>query len=284
MTGRLIHTGQVVVDLVLRIDQLPPRGGDVIATHFQQTAGGGFNVMAAARRAGAEVVYAGSHGHGPYGDVIRDALAREGIRVAHPVDEPDSGVAIALVDSDGERTFVTSPDAVGRFRVVDAGPDDVVYVTGYSLTDRHNADALSEWLPAVQGTVLLDPGPLVGDIAAETWDGVLPYVDILSSNASESKALSGVDVAVRVLREGAEGCRVVWRDGTSVHVPGIPVTAVDTNGAGDAHCGVFAAELLRGNDLVTAARRANAAAAIAVTRFGPATAPSRAEVDALVTR
>ncbi|NIG00148.1 sugar kinase, partial [Burkholderia sp. Ax-1720] len=31
-----------------------------------------------------------------------------------------------------------------------------------------------------------------------------------------------------------------------------------------------------------AARRANAAAALAVTRFGPATAPTREEIDALL--
>nr|WP_042198750.1 PfkB family carbohydrate kinase [Kibdelosporangium sp. MJ126-NF4]CEL23528.1 Ribokinase [Kibdelosporangium sp. MJ126-NF4]CTQ89142.1 Ribokinase (EC 2.7.1.15) [Kibdelosporangium sp. MJ126-NF4] len=281
MTGRLIHTGQVVVDLVLRIDQIPPRGGDVLATAFQQTAGGGFNVMAAARRAGADVVYAASHGRGPYGDVIRDALAHEGIQVAHPVTEPDSGISIALVEGDGERTFITSPDAVGHFGPVATGPDDLVYLTGYSLTHQHNVDALLAWLPSTRGTVLLDPGPLVGDIPAETWRAVLPFVTILSSNATETATLPTVDVPVRVLRTGRDGCQVV-HNGQTTHVPGFPVTAVDTNGAGDAHCGVLAAELLRGNDLVTAATRANAAAAIAVTRLGPATAPSRAEVDALV--
>jgi sugar/nucleoside kinase (ribokinase family) len=60
------------------------------------------------------------------------------------------------------------------------------------------------------------------------------------------------------------------------------VEAVDTNGAGDTHCGVFAAELLLGNNLETAALRANAAAAISVTRYGPATAPTWAEVNDLV--
>ncbi|ALG11163.1 PfkB family carbohydrate kinase [Kibdelosporangium phytohabitans] len=284
MTGRLIHTGQVVADLVLRIDQLPPRGGDVVAADFLQTAGGGFNVMAAARRAGADVVYAGSHGRGPYGDLIRDALAAEGIHVAHPVTTPDSGVSVALVEAGGERTFVTSPDAVGRFRGIGTEPGDFVYLTGYSLTHEHNAEALLTWLPGARGTVLLDPGPLVGDIATETWNAVLPHVDILSSNAAETRALADADVAVRILRDGANGCRIVHGDGRSVHVPGFPVTAVDTNGAGDAHCGVLAAELLRGNDLTVAAKRANAAAAIAVTRPGPATAPSRAEVDALVDR
>jgi sugar/nucleoside kinase (ribokinase family) len=64
-----------------------------------------------------------------------------------------------------------------------------------------------------------------------------------------------------------------------VHVPGFEVTAVDANGAGDAHVGAFLALLTQGEDPLDAARKANAAAAYAVTRRGPATAPDRAELD-----
>ncbi|WP_431280453.1 PfkB family carbohydrate kinase [Leifsonia poae] len=67
-------------------------------------------------------------------------------------------------------------------------------------------------------------------------------------------------------------------------MPGFSVDAVDTNGAGDAHGGVLAAALSRGAGMLDAARRANAAAAIAVTRSGPATAPTSAEIDALLAR
>jgi ribokinase len=84
-----------------------------------------------------------------------------------------------------------------------------------------------------------------------------------------------------IVRDGAAGCLLTC-DGRTEAVPGFPAEVVDTTGAGDAHCGVLAAELLRGADLRTAAVRANAAAAIAVTRPGPATAPTRAEVDALL--
>jgi len=55
---------------------------------------------------------------------------------------------------------------------------------------------------------------------------------------------------------------------------------VDTNGAGDAHNGVFLAELARGRDPVSAAWRANGAAALAIGRLGPATAPTRDELSA----
>ncbi|MDN6429398.1 MAG: PfkB family carbohydrate kinase, partial [Propionibacterium sp.] len=63
-------------------------------------------------------------------------------------------------------------------------------------------------------------------------------------------------------------------------VPAPSVKAIDTNGAGDAHCGVLCATLAAGGDLAEAVRRANVAAAMSVTRRGPATAPARAQIDA----
>ena len=63
------------------------------------------------------------------------------------------------------------------------------------------------------------------------------------------------------------------------HVPAPVVTAVDTTGAGDAHSGVFLASLAAGLTVGDAARRANAAAALTVTRSGAAVSPTRVELD-----
>ena len=87
----------------------------------------------------------------------------------------------------------------------------------------------------------------------------------------------GVVVVVVVVRDGANGCWV-----NADLVPGFNVKAVVSNGAGDAHAGVFIAGLANGLTPIQAARRANAAAALAVTRWGPATSPGTAEVDALL--
>jgi len=62
---RLLHLGNVVVDVVLNVPALPEPGGDVFATGVQTTAGGGFNVMAAAARQGLAVAYGGVIGTGP---------------------------------------------------------------------------------------------------------------------------------------------------------------------------------------------------------------------------
>ncbi|MCE0761708.1 PfkB family carbohydrate kinase [Pseudonocardia kujensis] len=296
MTGRLVHTGQVVIDLVMRVPALPPAGGDVLASDTSTHAGGGFNVMAAAARSGASVLYTGGHGRGPHGDLTRAALAAEGIAVAQPMAEQDTGVCVVLVDDTGERTFVTGSGAetavAGALPAVSAA--DVVYVSGYSLLVPAKAEQI---LALSGGAVLVDPGPLAAEIEPGLWARMLSRTCVLSCNAREARLLSGEpdparaglalgrrlrDEAVVLVRDGAAGCLLV-RGGEVEHVPGVRVEAVDTNGAGDAHCGVLAAELLRGATVPEAARRANAAAALAVTRPGPATAPTRAELDAFLT-
>ncbi|WP_285116176.1 PfkB family carbohydrate kinase [Leifsonia sp. fls2-241-R2A-40a] len=303
--GRLIFTGTVVVDLLLRVDALPEHGGDVLAASSGMAAGGGFNVMAAAARDGAEVVFAGRSGTGPFGEVVAEALWREGISVANPpLETVDNGYCVVLVDAGAERTFVTAPGAEGMLSRADLDAvrplaGDIVYATGYSLAHPGSGPAVAGWLTALDPDtrVVFDPSPLVGALDPELLESVLRRTDLLSANAREARvlrahahpapaagALRGMlrDGGVAVVRDGASGCWVATGDPAPAHIPAFPVTAVDTTGAGDAFGGVLAAALARGAGVMEAARRASAAAAIAVTREGPATAPTSAEIDALL--
>lgn len=87
--------------------------------------------------------------------------------------------------------------------------------------------------------------------------------------------------AVVIVRDGAEGCavHVSAAKGATTYVPGFPQKPVDTNGAGDTHTGALLAGIANGASWVEACRRANASAAIKVTRRGPTTAPTAEEVD-----
>jgi sugar/nucleoside kinase (ribokinase family) len=83
-----------------------------------------------------------------------------------------------------------------------------------------------------------------------------------------------------LIRNGAQGCVVALSHEGGRVVEGFKTEVVDTNGAGDVHNGVFLAELASGGDAWAAARWANAAAAMAISRLGPATCPPREEVAA----
>lgn len=280
---RLVHVGNVLVDIVLYVPTLPEPGGDRLARSGDVTVGGGFNVLAAAHRQGMPVVYGGTHGTGPFADLCRTRLAEEGIDVAHaPLSDLDTGYTVAMVDDSGERTFVTNPGAEAHLTghhlsVVDVRPDDVVYVSGYGLAYRYNGPALAAWMSTIDATVIVDPGPLLAGIPAPVLAVAVERADWWSCNEREAR-IGPVGHRGVIVRRGADGCDVTV-DGQTVHVPGFAVDVVDTNGAGDTHCGVFAAALSGGLTPVAAARRANAAAAIAVTRHGPATAPTVFQVD-----
>jgi sugar/nucleoside kinase (ribokinase family) len=75
---------------------------------------------------------------------------------------------------------------------------------------------------------------------------------------------------------------VLVKNGAPVHVDGFEVAVLDTNGAGDTHSGVFLAELAMGTDVLEAARRGNAAAAVAISILGPASSPERDVVTAMI--
>lgn len=303
--SRLLHTGQVIVDLVMALDTLPATGGDVLAKSASFEAGGGFNVMAAARRNGLPVVYLGRHGQGRFGDLARAAMQAEDVEMAQAASEgKDTGLCVSLTEASTERTFISHIGAEGELSAEDlAGvvprADDYVYVSGYSLLLDGKAQALLDWLLALprEITVVFDPGPLVKAPDSALMAALLPRIDIWTSNGPEALAFTGAGTlaealrelnrhlsaeALLVVRDGPNGCWVS-RHGKAEHVPGFKVQAVDSNGAGDAHAGVFLAGLAEGLTPAVAARRANAAAALAVTRWGPATSPGSAEVDALLT-
>jgi sugar/nucleoside kinase (ribokinase family) len=301
---RLLFAGEAIVDLLMWVPALPERGGDMLAESAAVQVGGGFNIMAAAARQGLPVVYAGGHGTGPWGDKVRAALAAEGIRVLRaPAADADTGFDVALVEANGERTFVTALGAeslreADAWDLVQVRPGDAVYVSGYGLVPPESGPVLGAWAAALPPEVLLfvDPGPLAAQIPAPVLDPVLARCDWWSCNQREGALLTGAsdpaEAARRligrtghadvIVRAGPDGCVLAPRTTgplSLIHLPAPVVTAVDTTGAGDAHSGVFLAALAAGLAAADAARRANAAAALAVTRSGAAVSPTRAELD-----
>ena len=302
--ARLLHTGQVMIDLVMAVDKLPGSGGDVLAQSASFEAGGGFNVMAAAARNGLPVVYLGRHGTGRFGDLAREAMRAEGIQIGlGDSSERDTGLCVALTEATAERTFISYIGAEGELSASDLASvptqaGDFAYVSGYSLLHGGKAQALVDWTLALGSgvSVVFDPGPLVDSPDAPLMQALLPRIDVWTSNSVEALRFTGTSNiadalqrlrdmlspdALLVVRDGPNGCWI--GEGTvTQQVAGFNVRAVDSNGAGDAHAGVFVAGLAQGLPALQAARRANAAAALAVTRWGPATSPGTAEVDALI--
>ena len=303
--ARLVHLGSVLVDIVLYVPALPGPGGDVLATDSLVTTGGGFNVLTAAARQGLPSAYAGPHGTGRFGDQVRNDLSAQSIPLLlSRTAGADTGFCVGLVDATGERTYATVQGVEGHLTESDLAAvqlrgSDAVYLSGYDLAYAHGR-LVARWFADLDPATitLFDPGPLVAELPPELLDPVLHRSDWVSTNHAEATVLTGSEdprEAVRrlagrkigrnggtIVRVGRDGCWLATstplaRDELRIlhiPVPGAPVVAADTSGAGDTHVGAFCAALGRGLSPIEACVWANAAAARCVATKGPATAPT----------
>ena len=314
--GRVVLMGQILVDLAVRGEALPSPGGDVWAIDEGMHVGGGFNALVAARRMRAEAVSLSPIGEGPYSSLIRAALEREGITDLGPrVTGTDNGFCIAFTDRTGERTFISTkgaetmaPASAWADFVRTMSPGDVLYIDGYLMdhpANREAAEAALRVLP--EGVrVILDVSPVIGIPGELPSDGVIVSMNHREAQeiahqrgdaSARDRALQPREAARAMLtvldrpvlvRAGAEGAYFAWPstaapdtlDESATHIPTPRVEAIDTNGAGDAHSGVLAASLALGIPMKRALLFANCAGALSTTVVGPASCPTRQEIEA----
>ncbi len=293
--GLLQMTG-VVVDVLQKVERLPRSGEEVAAEAALVGVGGGFNALAAARRAGADAAYGGALGTGPFAEIARQALAAEGAPALQSRVMPmDQGFCTVLVERGGERAYVYSPGAeraatAQELAAVPAAGFAWVLLGGYAAPEIGEPDIFGDWLAALPLGVRLmfDPTPLVLAVGRGRVEKALARADWVSANRAEAEALTGKTPTLAakalsqgregaIVRDGARGCWISQAGGAARLIEGFAVEAVDTTGAGDTHIGAFIAARLAGRPAFEAARLANAAAALSVTRLGAATAPTLEE-------
>jgi ribokinase len=180
---------------------------------------------------------------------------------------------------------------------VDALPDEVFQGPGVFLTCLESPlETVRRGLQRAKRAGLLTVlNPAPANLAI-LQSGLAPWVDVLTPNEGEAAMLAGAAsassldpaAAARRLQQlgfkrcvvtlGAQGCMTVEEE--AVLAPGHAVSYIDATGAGDAFNGALAVALAEGRSLIEAARWANAAAAIAVTRLGAQPSlPRREEID-----
>ncbi|MGN6696252.1 MAG: ribokinase [Aquihabitans sp.] len=288
MSGRVWVVGSLNVDRPWRVERHPAVGETVTGSMLDPVPGGkGLNEAVAAARSGAHVSLVGCVGDDHDGEWLRGVAADSHIELVHVLSDPTlpTGSALIVVADDGANTVTVSPgaNAVAAFPSVSLSADDVVCAqlevpvetVAAALLAAHEAGARS----------VLNPSPIGAGVS------LVPSADVVVVNEHEAAFLSKVDVeplaqaqAIRtgdqtvVVTLGAGGVVSSGPSGDHV-VPGIPVHAVDTTGAGDCFVGVLAASLADGIEMLPALERANLAASIAVTRPGAVDAmPHAAEL------
>ena len=298
----IIVIGSLNADLVQNVDRLPKPGETVVGGNLETFSGGkGANQAVAAGRMGALVSMIGQLGNDSLASLLLTSLKSAGAST-DLVGRADcsTGAAVILVLPDGENVIVISPGANATVTPALATERLSILREGSYLLSQLEIpiESVQESLAVAKArnaTTILDPAP-ARPLPAE----LLQNVDFLTPNETETLTLLGgpslsmevdsdVEQAARkilalgprtvVLKLGARGCMIATEQG-SIRVPGFKVSAVDTTAAGDVFNGAFATALAEGQTVQHAARFANAAAALSVTRPGAQNSvPSRREVN-----
>jgi ribokinase len=291
----IVIVGSITMDLVTRTPRIPAIGQTLIGTGFETTPGGkGANQAVAAARLGYPVAMVAKVGDDTYGPALIENLKRSGVATAGMSQVAgSSGLAPMFVADDGLNAIVVVPGANGKMdRAAVDQHAELIRSAGMVLCQLEiPMDTLSYTLDFCAHTnvpVMLDPAP-AADLPESVWHQVAwftpneteaaHYVGDGADAEASAKRLLEKGVRGVVLKRGGDGAYVAVADGKAGWVKPFKVDAIDTVAAGDCFNGAFAVALLEGNDPWTAARFANAAAAICVTRKGAAASmPMRAEV------
>lgn len=264
------------MDLMARTRRLPHPGETLIAHQFTQRSGGkGSNQAVAAARQGLAASLISAVGDDQFGQTILQGLLSEGVDVSHIATVPgSSGIALIVVDDQGEDTIVVSP-----------GAGDQVSVQGCDLGTADAVLAQLEIPMAVvveaalqsSGMFCLNASPFIA-----LPDDLVERCDLIIVNETEYELgrdqLDGTAGLVCVTL-GAAGARLM-EGGRQVAASTSPeVDAIDTVGAGDAFVGALVAETLRTGDPAAALPIACRAGALATTQVGAqASLPYREEL------
>ncbi len=300
----IIIAGSLNADLVQRIERIPRPGETLTGSELTIIPGGkGANQAFAAALLGGVVAMVGQVGSDPFGPTLVNNLQNAHVDTSRVrVTSGATGTAAIFVLPSGENIIILSPGANGSFTpeiaapLLDSlGPASILLA---QLEVPLSTTAASLRLARHRGAItILDPAP-----AQTLPPDHLALVDFLTPNQSEAalllKAKQEVDCyesaeqaatelrhrgpANVILKLGPLGVVIATAAGT-LRVPSFPVTAVDSTAAGDTFNGAFAVALAERKPLEEAARFANAAAALSVTRQGAQSSiPTRAEVDAFL--
>lgn len=279
---KLTVVGSINLDLVARCERLPRPGETVTGATFERHPGGkGANQAVAAARLGADVSLVGAVAVDDLADEALFHLEEEGVDLegVRWLSEGDlhTGVALILVDEEGENQIVVAPGANAALRPADVrlGPHD-----GALCQLEIPLDTVAEAARQCKGLFCLNAAP-----AREMPAELLDRADVVVVNRYELDWLGGVPQGLVAVTLGEEGARLL-EDGVEVaraHPP--EVEAVDGTGAGDAFTACLVVSLLEGRPREEALARACAAGALAASRPGAQPSlPTAAEVDSLLRR
>ena len=267
---------------------------DLEHTSLQMRSGGSAaNSMIAIAQSGGTGIFVAKVASDPNGELYRQDMLESKIEFnvlpASMVNGP-TGTCVVLTTPDAERTMCTNLGVSVNLSASDIDVEQIrrckySYLEGYlwSAPDAKQAciQAMEESKREKVGVCFTFSDQFLVDMFADDFRQLVSnYCDVLFCNADEARSFCGIEslaecatkigelVETAFITNNKEGCLVV-NNKQMISVPGFPVKAIDTVGAGDAFAGGVLFGITHGFSLTQAARWGNYLASEVVKIQGP---------------
>ena len=269
----------------------------LVASH-KASGGSAANTIIAASYVGCHNVYSCKVADDENGEFYLQDLHKAGVVTPAHIQPPSgiTGKCLVMITPDAERTMNTFLGISETLSTKELDPQAIaqseyVYIEGYLVTSPTGKAAAIE-LAKIAKTNHTKTSLSLSDPAMVQFfrDGLLEMigdgVDLIFCNRDEALGFTQthqLDDACKALTKyckqfaitcGGDGA-LVFDGNNLIQVPGTPIKAVDTNGAGDMFAGAFLYALTQKKDFETAAKFANLCAAKVVSQFGPRLKPEQ---------
>jgi ribokinase len=240
--------GDVLLDVVVRTAGPLSPGADAPVETRLATGGQAANVAAWVAELGEDARCVAKQARDPAGALARELLAARGVELVGPmVDDGATGVVVALVAPDGERSMATDRGVSIELRADELDPSWFdgcawLHLSGYALLAEPVAEA------ALAAARLARAREARVSVDLSSWSAIRAYgperfranldaaaPDLVFANEPEWEMVGGAYALAEtaVVKRGSRGVEVRTPARVEEHSP-LAAAVVDTTGAGDA--------------------------------------------------
>jgi len=285
--GNILVIGSSNTDMVIKTSRFPKPGETILGGDFFMNQGGkGANQAVTVARLKGEVSFICKTGNDLFREQSVNLYKQEGMNTDWILtdQEKPSGIALIMVNEEGENSIVVASGANGNLNREDI--DHVAHVldrSEYILLQLEiqldTVEYVIHLASQKQKKVILNPAP-----AAELPETLFGKLYIVTPNRIEAEHLSGMKItdtqslenaAKRIYDKGVQNVIItLGEEGVLIYngkfklVPSEKTDPIDTTGAGDVFNGALCVALSEGESLSQAVKFANKASAISITKYG----------------
>ncbi len=281
----IIVFGSLNIDMVMSVKKFPKVGETIVSDKYETSPGGkGSNQAVASARFGAKTVMIGMVGDDGFGRRATYNLKKQMI-LGTGVGTSDraTGCASILVNDKGENQVIVAPGA--NLDVASNQIPDEILIAGNVLITQMEVNLSETWdvikRAHQHNTITILNASPVTSIPPEVLDD-LDYIIVNNHEVMQLadelkiKAEDERQAAIEIAKRGKLTCIVTLEEAGSIaatstgiwSVKAMDVTPVDTTGAGDSFCGVFAAAIGKGLGISEALHLASIGAGISCLGYG----------------